>query len=44
MYLTSIKEPYVDSNDDVYTGRKSFKLGNKRIPFTDPDLIKMVLN
>jgi hypothetical protein len=44
MYLTSIKETYVDRNDDVYTGRKSFKLGNKTIPFTDPDLIKMVLN
>jgi hypothetical protein len=44
MYLTSIKETYVDRNTDVYTGRKSFKLGNKTIPFTDPELIKMVLN
>jgi hypothetical protein len=45
MYLsTTTKEGYVDRNDDVYIGKKSFKLGNRSIPFTDPDLIKMVLN
>jgi hypothetical protein len=44
MYLGTTREGYVDRNDDVYTGTKSFKLGNKSIPFTDPDLIKMVLN
>jgi hypothetical protein len=29
---------------EIYVGKKSFTLGNKTIPFTDPDLIKMVLN
>jgi hypothetical protein len=35
---------YEGFTGDVYVGKKSFILGTKSIPFTDPDLIKTVLN
>ena len=44
LYLYRRYEGFAQDDADVYIGKKSFMLGTKSIPFTDPDLIKMVLN